>query len=77
MMSHHELATYTDFIIFYLSHILQNIMAILPALFIIDHIDFHIQAERLRACFGESAFIKSEVTSRQTLIDYPLQDVGI
>ncbi len=43
------------------------------------HVDFHIQAERLRAYFGESAFIKSEVSSRKiiTVIDYPLEDVGI
>lgn len=42
-------------------------------------IDFHIQAERLRAYFGQSAGIESTVTSKQivTIIDYPLQDVGL
>lgn len=67
------------FYYFYLSHTAQNVIAILPALFIIDYIDFHIQAERLSAYFGDSAFVKSKVTSRQivTVIDYPLQDVGI
>ena len=44
-----------------------------------QHMDFYIQAERLRAYFGQSADIKSTVTSTQiiTLIDYPLQDVGL
>ncbi|MDN5566908.1 MAG: histidine kinase, partial [Psychrobacter sp.] len=37
VMSRHELATWTDFIVFYLSHTAQNIIAILPALFIIDY----------------------------------------
>ncbi len=43
------------------------------------HMDFHIQTERLRACFGQSADIKSTVTSKQivSIIDYPLQDVGL
>lgn len=44
-----------------------------------QHMNFHIQAERLRAYFGHSADIKSVVTSTQiiTVIDYPLQDVGL
>ena len=43
------------------------------------HVDFYIQAERLKIYFGDSAFIASEVTSKQivTTIDYPLQDVGL
>lgn len=43
------------------------------------HMNFHIQAERLRAYFGQSADIQSTVTSTQivTIIDYPLQDVGV
>ncbi len=43
------------------------------------HVDFHLQAERLKAYFGVSASINSEVTSTQivTTIDYPLQDVGL
>ncbi|WP_227677866.1 sensor histidine kinase [Psychrobacter frigidicola] len=43
------------------------------------HISFHIQADRLRAYFGQSADIQSTVTSQQivTVIDYPLQDVGL
>ncbi len=42
------------------------------------HVDFHIQAERLRAYFNQSADIKSSVTNEQitTVIDYPLRDVG-
>ncbi len=42
------------------------------------HVDFHIQAERLKSCFGHSANIQSTVTSKQivTVINYPLQDVG-
>ncbi len=41
-------------------------------------IDFYIQAERLKAYFGESAIIESTVTRKQivTIIDYPLRDVG-
>lgn len=44
-----------------------------------QHVDFHLQAERLKAYFGTSASIKSEVTSKQiiTTISYPLQDVGL
>lgn len=43
------------------------------------HIDFHIQTERLKTYFGQSAYIKSKVTNQQivTVIDYPLQDVSI
>ena len=43
------------------------------------HVDFHIQSERLKAYFGKSSFIKSEVTSTKivTTIDYPLQDVSL
>ncbi|WP_227672095.1 histidine kinase [Psychrobacter urativorans] len=43
------------------------------------HMDFHIQTERLRACFGQSADIQSTVTSKRivSIIDYPLQDVGL
>lgn len=43
------------------------------------HVDFNLQAERLKAYFGESSSIKSEVTSTQivTTIDYPLHDVGL
>ena len=42
-------------------------------------INFHIQAERLKVFFGQSADIKSTVTHKQivTIIDYPLQDVGL
>ncbi|WP_367106722.1 sensor histidine kinase [uncultured Psychrobacter sp.] len=42
------------------------------------HVDFHIQAERLKAYFDQSANIQSKVTSEQivTVIDYPLYDVG-
>ena len=44
-----------------------------------QHMNFYIQAERLRSYFGQSADIISKVTNSQiiTLIDYPLQDVGI
>ncbi len=44
-----------------------------------QHIDFYIQADRLRAHFGQSADIQSSVASTQiiTIIDYPLQDVGL
>lgn len=43
------------------------------------HVDFYIQAERLRAYFGQSANIQSSVTNEQiiTVIDYPLYDVGL
>lgn len=43
------------------------------------HVDFYIQAKRLKACFGQSADIQSTVTNKQliTIIDYPLQDVGL
>ena len=43
------------------------------------HVDFHIQAERLRAYFDKSAYIQSRVTNEYiiTVIDYPLQDVGL
>ena len=37
VMSRHDLAIWTDFIVFYLSHTVQNIIAILPALFLIDY----------------------------------------
>ena len=44
-----------------------------------QHMNFYIQAERLRAYFGQSADIQSTVTSKQivTILDYPLQDVGL
>lgn len=44
-----------------------------------QHMDFYIQAERLRAYFGESADIQSSITSKQilTIIHYPLQDVSL
>ena len=44
-----------------------------------QHMNFYIQAERLRAYFGQRADIKSSVTSSQiiTVIDYPLQDVSL
>ena len=44
-----------------------------------QHVDFYIQAERLKAYFGQSADIQSKVTSTQilTVINYPLQDVGL
>ena len=44
-----------------------------------QHMNFYIQAERLRAYFGQSADIKSSVTSSRiiTVIDYPLQDVSL
>lgn len=44
-----------------------------------QHIDFRLQAERLRMYFGQSARIDSTVSNKQvlTIIDYPLQDVGI
>lgn len=43
------------------------------------HVDFYVQAERLKIYFGQSADIQSTVTSKQiiTIIDYPLQDVGL
>lgn len=44
-----------------------------------QHVEFHVQAERLRIYFGDSADIQSTVTTKQivTVIEYPLQDVGI
>ena len=44
-----------------------------------QHMDFYIQAERLRAYFGQNADIQSTVTNKQivTVIDYPLQDVSL
>ncbi|MFC6204352.1 MULTISPECIES: histidine kinase [Psychrobacter] len=44
-----------------------------------NHVDFHVQDERLKTYFGKSAFIKSKVTNKQiiTTIDYPLQDVAL
>ncbi len=44
-----------------------------------QHMNFYIQADRLRAYFGQSADIQSSVASTQiiTIIDYPLQDVGL
>lgn len=44
-----------------------------------QHMDFYIQADRLRAYFGQSADIKNTVTNSQiiTVIDYPLQDVSL
>ncbi len=42
------------------------------------HVNFYIQAERLRAYFDKSADIQSSVTNEQivTIINYPLHDVG-
>ncbi|MDE4454301.1 histidine kinase [Psychrobacter sp. DAB_AL62B] len=44
-----------------------------------QHMNFYIQAERLRAYFGQSSDIQSTVTTKQiiTIIDYPLQDVSL
>ena len=44
-----------------------------------QHMNFYIQAERLRAYFGQSADIQSTVTSKKivTILDYPLQDVSL
>ena len=44
-----------------------------------QHMDFYIQADRLRAHFGQEADIHSMVASTQisTVIDYPLQDVSL
>jgi len=44
-----------------------------------QHMNFYIQADRLRAHFGQSADIQSSVASTQiiTVIDYPLQDVSL
>ncbi len=44
-----------------------------------QHMDFHVQAERLRAYFGQSADIKSKVTRTQavTIIHYSLYDAGL
>ena len=66
-------------------HVTIKITVQLPAkTFMITHelrqqIDFSIQAERLRAHFGRSADIQSTFNSKQilTVINYPLQDVGL
>ena len=44
-----------------------------------QNMNFYIQAERLRAYFGQSSDIQTTVTRTQiiTIIDYPLQDVGL
>lgn len=44
-----------------------------------QHMDFMIQAQRLRAYFGQSADIQSSITNKQILtnISYPLQDVSL
>ncbi|MGM8882790.1 histidine kinase [Psychrobacter sp. 2Y5] len=44
-----------------------------------QHVDFHVQAERLQIYFGPSSTINSTVTNTQimTIIDYPLQDAGM
>jgi two-component system sensor histidine kinase AlgZ len=44
-----------------------------------QHMDFYIQAGRLRAYFGQSADIQSMVTNKQiiTNIHYPLQEVSL
>ena len=44
-----------------------------------QHMDFYIQAERLRAYFGQSADIQSMVTNEQivTNINYPLQELSL
>ena len=44
-----------------------------------QHMDFYIQAGRLRAYFGQSADIQSMVTNKQiiTNIRYPLQEVSL
>ncbi len=44
-----------------------------------QHMDFYIQAERLRAYFGQSADIKSKITRTQavTIIHYSLYDAGL
>ncbi len=44
-----------------------------------QHMNFYIQAERLRSYFGESAGIESKVTNEHVIteISYPLQDVGL
>lgn len=43
------------------------------------HMDFYIQAERLKVHFGQSADIQSKISNKQiiTTIDYPLQDVSL
>ncbi len=43
------------------------------------HVNFYIQAERLRAYFDQSANIQSDVTNERivTVINYPLHDVGL
>ncbi len=66
-------------------HVVINVGAQLPNRTLMithdlrQHVDFHIQAERLKAYFGQSADIQSKVTSTQilTIISYPLQDVGL
>ena len=44
-----------------------------------QHMNFYIQADRLRAYFGQSADIQGTVASNHvtTIIDYPLQDVSL
>ncbi|MDN5619582.1 MAG: histidine kinase [Psychrobacter sp.] len=44
-----------------------------------QHMNFYIQADRLRAYFGQSADIQGTVTNNHvtTIIDYPLQDVSV
>ena len=44
-----------------------------------QHMDFMIQAQRLRAYFGQSADIQSSIMNKQILtnISYPLQDVSL
>ena len=43
------------------------------------HVDFYVQAERLKAHFGNSADINSTVTSKQirAVISYPLQELSL
>ena len=65
-------------------HVTINVTVQLPSkTFMVTHelrqqIDFSIQAERLRAHFGQSADIQSTFDSKQivTIINYPLQDVS-
>ena len=44
-----------------------------------QHMNFYIQADRLRAYFGQSADIQGTVTNNHvtTIINYPLQDVSV
>ena len=44
-----------------------------------QHMNFHIEAKRLRDYFGQSADIQSTITKNQitTVIDYPLEDVSL